>query len=287
MTIRRKFLLPLLLLLIFACSEDSGQQVNTSGKTLLKDVQQKKSILMFVDLTGSMEKTGVELVAKKAATILLSLAPGSQVNVKLIDDHADIHESLFLETIPVIEKNTGTSKMKYKKDVQLLSQELEMKINRRYKYRDSLDVLNSCVINTVPHAYRYFVRKGFGTYQKELVYLSDMIEMCDGEAGAIYMASSNGKSAVSSILNQIDKNFNADSLNLKSVIGNNVSVILTSSNSKGTSSYSSLKRDEIRKVWEEIFRRAGYEKKDIDEYFNFGTEIPVRFSIPYFERIGL
>jgi len=265
-TIMMKFIVILFLFFVY-----------TSCKT---DNKQEKSIkiyaLMMCDLTSSVDSNLIKDVAHKAHDLLLALPQGSKVEAYPIDDNTYLNP-IFSGELPLLESDLDFHKDMFKGKLNALAENLGNAIY--FKYKDvNLNKSTqhaSCIISSLETAYNFFKDKDKNTYRFELIYFSDMIEQCsNSQAGSIFICSDRHIPNKESIIAQIEKKYNPN-MNLKSLIDNNISMIITTG-IMGDSKC--LRSDEQKEIWQKIFSKVGYSQSDFAS-FHFRQGLPDRFSI--------
>jgi hypothetical protein len=259
-------------LTIMSCGSDKstekGQntsQVNETAKL------GKVCALVFCDLTSSIDSNLIKDVAIKANKLLYKFPQGSKVEAYPVDDNT-YSNPIFSCEIPTQESNLDIDKMKFKEHLKGLSSKFAYAIYDKYKQVNSTKSTQqaSCIIGTLETAYNYFKDKN--GYRYELIYFSDMIEQCsNSQAGSIYICGDKYIPNKSKIIKQIDEKYKPN-FNLKSLIGNNVSMVITTSLIGDTKC---LRSDEQREVWSKIFNKVGYTDEDF-KTFHFRQGLPDR-----------
>ena len=285
------FYLVFLTLLFVLCSGSScGPEVVDTNKKPPENPAEKKPsfILVFCDITTSVDKGSIDKVVDKAKQLFDGLSSGSRIVAYPIDDN-DYAESFIDYTLPTCEKNPNLTEDvaeierkgcldKIKPDKDTNRDELAKKIKSKSDEvaKDTVTKHRSCIIDTLNKANEIFKNKDKNAYQFEVIYLSDMIEECSSKIGSIFMCSKKQVPIRENILNLIDKKYNPD-FNLKELVGNNINIVITTK-MLGSNENKCLFKDDHQEVWKNVFIKVGYSAEDFSS-FSFDTEIPDKFKV--------
>lgn len=264
-----------LLIFIFIIIIQSGCISNGSDNTS-NDVKNPSKVyaLIMCDLTSSIDSNLIKDVAQKAYDLLLSLPQGSKVEAYPIDDNTYINP-IFSSELPVLESELDLHKDIFKSKIGALGTQFGDAIYLKYKEVNANKSTEhaSCIISTLETAYNFFKDKNKKGYKFELVYFSDMIEQCpNSQAGSIYICSKRKTPNKEAIISQIEKNYNP-SFDLKSLLDNNISMIITTGIMGDDKC---LLSHEQKEVWQVVFSKVGYTKLDFNS-FHFRQGLPDKF----------
>lgn len=235
--------------------------------------QKPEQVLIYIDLTSSIKPDGVIRISEKLKTVLLSLPRASVANIRLVEKNL-LGESPFeaLESpagCVVEESEIDRVRIEAQKACDKASEPYIKKINeivaRVQTLKPKMDV--SCIIDTLESAHDFFKVKDSQHSAFRLIYFSDMIEQCP--SSSIYICSRTAQPRREEIEAKINASFHP-TFNLESVLGPNLSIIITASDNPGVSC---LSLSEQKEIWRDVFSKVGYHDLDISG-FNFTQEIP-------------
>lgn len=257
----------------------TNKTVYTPRRNEIKE-KQGEQVLLYLDLTTSINEEGLNSMSGKVSQVLLHLPYNSKANLRVIDKNL-LSESPFTEIITpapcemphtTIKRELVEARNKcianQKPFIDLIAGESQTSIVNKIKNLNTQQN-TSCIINTLESAYDFFKSKDKNKYNFRLIYFSDMVEQC--KENSIFICSSGKLPNKEIILKRIESTFNP-TYNLKELIGNNVSIIITS-NILDDPKQKCLSISDQKEVWSKIFSKIGYTKEDFD-FFNFTQEIP-------------
>ena len=239
--------------------------------------EKKRLLLVFADLTGSMDQQGVNHVADKAKKIFSSLPEGAKMHVKLIDSNNSRH-AVFEGEIPELTGNSIALKSAHKTSISQQADSLEELLLQTYT---SSPPMKSCIFNSFESVFTFFRSQDSLTYDYELIFLSDMIEECSSSFTHLKtnmnMRSDSGSAPeLEELIAKVDSNYSPD-FNLKELIKpENLYCIVTPSdhykNQKGC-----MQTRDSRKLWQHIFTKLGYSESETNSLF-IETSLPFQFQ---------
>lgn len=269
----RNFIIFTLALTILSCKNDKDSDNRQGNSNDMTAKPTKVYALIFCDLTSSVDSILIKDVAGKAYDLIQNLPQGSRLEAYPIDDNT-YADPIFSCEIPLLKSNLSIDKNNFNEQVKALGNRFGNSIFEKYKVVNSADVSrpSSCIISTLETAYNFFKDKNNDEYTPELIYFSDMIEQCaNSQAGAIYICGSKYDPNKNKIINQLDEKYKP-SFNLKSLIKNNISMIVTTGL---IGSEKCLRSDEQREIWSKVFSKVGYSDADFNT-FHFRQGLPDR-----------
>ena len=291
------------LVLLFSGCELTDKIFNTKSNEPKEEISENEKpyrILLFCDITNSVNKDSIKRVKEKVEKLISSVKdrPGSKITAYPIDS-GGYSEALFEFEVPECEfgefgksldnliKKECANKVdrvlteKYGKEFEKSFGEILTK-----KYRENLQVKNlkqrSCIVNTLKKTYKFFyksvdtkARREEDKYISELIYLSDMIEQCNSSIGAVYLCSESQKPNLDSILKLVESNYAPD-FTLGELLGNKVSFVITTE-MIGNPQHKCLTAEKLENFWETIFLKNGYSRKQF-RLLHWEANLPDRFK---------
>lgn len=243
-----------------------------------RKTEKPEQVLIYCDLTTSIKQDGIIQISDKLKQVLLHLPRNSVANVRLLGKNLLV-DSPFPEILAPSACDKSESEVKRiqieaqeecKKNDQIYIKKVE-NISARIKIlKPQIDV--SCIIDTLEAASDFFKGKDKGKYSFRLIYFSDMIEQCT--TNSIFICSSKKQPKKADILAKIETGFNP-TYNLETLIGNNISLIITTDENP---SYKCLPLSEQKEIWTKVFAKTGYSNADLS-VFNYTQEIPDSLKI--------
>jgi hypothetical protein len=238
-----------------------------------RKTKKPEQVLIYADLTTSIKQEGIDRISEKLKQVLLNLPRDSFVSIRLVEKNL-LGESPFPEL-----QTPATCKMpesEIKREIVEAQKECKKKdepyikrvdeISERIKtVKPHVDV--SCIMDTLESAHDFFKGKNKEKYDFRLIYFSDMIEQCN--SNSIFVCGSKNQPKKADILAKIESGYNPN-YNLASVVGDNVSIIITTNDNPN---YNCLSLSEQKDIWSAIFSKTGYQEVDITT-FNYSQEIP-------------
>lgn len=239
-------------------------------------------ILVFIDITTSVDGQSIDSVIEKAKNLVTSLPFNSRIVVFPIDNN-DFPEKLLDYTIPKCDDETLTGMLKDVADKRCrtgITERIdEFGASIKTKYEDLKQNTSikqrSCIINTLSKINEFFKHEDKNTYTFEVLYLSDMIEECNSSVGSIYLCSNRRPPVKEDILKEIQSRYNPN-FRLKEILDNNISFVITTK-ILGSAQYKCLFQEGHKEVWRNVFSKVGYSESDF-ESFPFTSEIPGKFK---------
>jgi hypothetical protein len=232
-----------------------------------------EQVLIYCDLTSSIKEEGIAKISEKLKQVLLAVPRGSVVSVRLVEKNL-LGDSPFPElqvpsTCSVPETEIKRKRLEaeaecQKKDKPYLDK-IEDISGKIKVLKPKVDV--SCIMDTLEAAHDFFKGKNREKYNFRLIYLSDMIEQCS--TNSIFICGAQNQPKKAEILAKIENGFNPR-YDLKSVIGENISLIITTNDNPN---YNCLSLSEQKDIWTAVFTKIGYSNLDIST-FNYTQEIP-------------
>jgi hypothetical protein len=232
-----------------------------------------EQVLIYCDLTSSIKEEGITRISEKLKQVLLAMPRDSVVSVRLVEKNL-LGESPFSELQTPSTCEIPDTEIKRKRV------EAEAECQKKAKpYIDRVDDIAakikilkpkvdvSCIMDTLESAHDFFKGKNKEKYNFRLIYFSDMIEQCG--TNSVFICGRQNQPKKAEILAKIENDFNPR-YNLKSVIGENISLIITTSDNPN---YNCLSLSEQKDVWTAVFAKIGYSNLDISN-FNYTQEIP-------------
>jgi hypothetical protein len=269
----KNILLPSFLLIIVLC-------VLTNCET----EEKKRCVLVYVDLTGSMDQYGVDHVADKARVIWQSLDAESRMVVKLIDDN-DARPAIFDHRLPSIASgfDKDIEALDYVLDSlgQVLHDTLHLLYQEHSQRTKGKEEFSSCIINSFPAISRFFNDQDTCDNRFELVFLSDMVEECSAKYNHVhqdikmYNHSGGSKPDTAVLASRLREGF-LPKLQLKQFVSPDHVYCVVTPNSTYIGNASCLQTPEIEDLWGVIFQKLGYSKEDLHR-IHFSTELPPEF----------
>ncbi len=260
-------------LTILSCGGDKGVENNSTNEVNKTKQSEKIHALIFCDLTSSVDSVLIKEVAGKAFELIYNLPQGSKIEAYPIDDNT-YSDVIFSCEIPMKESKLSIDENRFNDQLKSLATKFGTSIFEKYKVINSTDVTrqSSCIIATLETAYNFFKDKNKDEFRFELIYFSDMIEQCaNSQAGAIYICGSKFNPNKNKIINQVEEKYKPN-FNLKSLIDNNVSMIVTTGL---IGDEKCLRSDEQREIWSKVFSKVGYSDADF-KAFHFRQGLPDR-----------
>jgi len=277
------------LLLIFGCNsntmpkdtiknkqveKETGTTINTKGKI-------SKEVLVFCDMTLSLDSIHMIKQIDKIERLYDSLEPYSLMKIYPIDNM--ISTTSFYEIIkpekfepnseePIIIQKS--KRKRYKEKEEKNAKLLRSSIYNRYKEnnKDEKNEYQSCIISSLETIYSLVKSKR----EKEKTYVilfSDMIEQCPRAIyGSMYMCTGNSsrRIPVFEVLEKRIEDKYQPEFNLKEILGNRISVVLTNSTKEQKKCILNSDRN---KIWKKVFEKVGYTSKDFESlHFSSSAE---------------
>lgn len=240
-------------------------------------------MLLFVDLSKSMQQSEVDKIAEKVAPLVNMLPPGSKLKVKLIDD-VQFQESLMDLTVQGSAESTRQRQKQANKVNKLMCDSL---INMIYADHEKNQQRNgagsyrkSCIINTFETAFDYFKqhRADTATMRFSLVYLSDMIEQCKASKSVLgetlYMMDNTAPTSAE-VAALIDQNYTPN-FNLKELLGQRMYCIATI-NEQFYKDPGCMPHNAIKEAWQVVLQKLGYSKQEAAMIY-FSPDLPEKFD---------
>lgn len=258
-----------------SCGSDNGVEKNKHIKGEETTHPKKTYALIFCDLTSSVDSVLIKEVAGKAFELVHSLPQGSRLEAYPIDDNT-YSDPIFSCEIPVQKSKLSIDRNRFNDQLKSLATKFGTSIFEKYKVVNSTVATrqSSCIITSIETAYNFFKDKNKDEFRFELIYFSDMIEQCaNSQAGAIYICGNKYNPNKDKIIQQIDEKYKPN-FNLKSLINNNVSMIITTGL---IGDQKCLRSDEQREIWSKIFSKVGYSDSDFMT-FHFRQGLPDRLN---------
>jgi len=268
--------------ILFVCIAFTLFLCSCSGNTPPIPEEPKRLILVFADLTGSMNLTGVEAVAEKIHDLTMRLDPGATMVVKLIDD--DNSEPIARIVVPEIQQGIDSELREINKVRTEAATHVRDTLIHSFKNTPSRQRNTSCILNAMEFAYSFFRVKDAEVYNFELVFVSDMIEECSMEHGILaqdlYMIEKQKKDAPTFVeMEEKVKGQFLKSNDLGQFVSfNDVKCVLTI-NEAYNNIPGCMNQQELRLLWECIFCELGLDSTAKNQ-LHFDTELPSNFKLP-------
>jgi hypothetical protein len=260
----RKSMVTLLLFLIFfGCTNAEGQI-------------QKRALLIFCDVTSSLDVGELTTGARLAATIIQNAMPPVRYKVVPIMLNTDSIAPVLDEDVPPL---IGANRAAYRKSLESLPAYLEEKLKAQYvdvNNGPSADPNRSCIINSLERAAPFFNQYRANAKELDLVIISDMIEECRKSP---YQQTIQLNRA--DIRNEIKTA--QEKVNLPNLAGVRVILIIPSSSSADTGKHVRPPVRQLKEFWEAVFSQAGFPPASMQNYenFYFGSDLPDRYRKPW------
>lgn len=253
----------------------------TSCGSEVKEVTEPYNVLVYFDLTESVDSTTIALAVIKLEKIIKSLPPASKFAVRIIYNNPLEENSYEFETKKL---NPGdefitSRKVAYLNDLRNNSVKCKnIMLQKFYELRtqNNNSPKMSCIINTLKSAHDYF--QNTTGYINALFYLSDMIEQCDARysaTGSVYMKAPT-RPSLSKLESSIETHFKPQ-FNLFDKVKGNIFFVLTT-DKQGDATC--LRTDEVQLLWAQILKKVGY-PADVHQKMHCKVDLPQSFSSLY------
>lgn len=255
--------------------KETQKEPSTNNSEALQKSPPIPYVLVFVDLSKTMDSLGVALVAQKAAAIFSSLPEKSVMVIKDVNGHPEA-ESIAKLQVPAPAKPIPSEVKKAKQRSAILAAQIVELIKFFFDEHPQGDNNKSCMLSSLEEAYYHLIDPSQkGQYEFHLVYLSDMVEQCPGSSSGIDIYNAERKKLEE--LAQKAKQKLADTgLDLRALVGNRIHVVFTSSGAVMNSDGLSL--SDVRTFWRTAFTGLGYSEDEVNNHFNLKSELPSIFQ---------
>lgn len=236
----------------------------------------EKVVIIFCDVTSSLDLSERNAVADLAANIILNLEPPVRYEVLPIMIETERGKPIISEQVPALVK--PSDKAQYRKALAALPAILNREISNLYARANGpgTDPDRSCIINSLERASGIFDQfRSHGKFDLHMVIVSDMLEECKQNPYGVPIRLNRAD-----IQKEIE--LAAKPAKLGNLAGVRVAVVIPSS---GTYS-SSYVRPPLRRLadfWRTVFRHSGLEPQQLNnpDMFYFGPGLPERFRRPW------
>lgn len=258
----------LFMFLISGCEESQSL-----GKNQITSDSKVPVVLIFCDLTTSVDPSSIKKVARDAYNLILSFPHNTKLIIYPIDESPFVKPILDF-TYP--SKATKSSEIhKNKTIVKRAAKFAYDTILQLYQDEYSSDKAGnraiSCMMRSLETAHSQFLQyknvKG-NNYSYELIYLSDMLEECStSPVGAIFFTKQYFKDALKK-LDTYKPDFDLSYAD--------VTIIISVEQYATASAYISY--EELKNAWKNVFIKAGFSAEQFSG-FNFLPTIPPKFDL--------
>lgn len=254
--IKNKILFIILLFISFNCKP--------------KELETKSFIIAYCDMSKSIDEATKDLVIGNVQNLISKLPYNSIFYLYSINHSTGSSQLMEFSKEKKLDDFGSTPSELRNQEIKIDSSERKAKINIRNSllsaYEKDNGGDNSCILNKFSRASDLF--KSFGKGEFYIFIFSDMIEDCDKSILNMDISMEQNKS-VESNLNVIENSWdnapNLARLNVKPYI------IYTSSPEELSSN--SISYDQVRVLWNNIFKKLGYSDKHI-EFIHFSPILP-------------
>ncbi|MFK7749045.1 MAG: hypothetical protein AB8B65_11675 [Kordia sp.] len=251
MKIKLTMLLLILSILIFkSCT------VNTKNESPLE-------IIAFCDMTTSLDTISIKKLARDVRNMITKVPYGTVINIYPINDNT-FTDKIF--TIPYrnIDKRSKKQKREEMETRKSEGEKIEKIIIDNYTKmnKDSSSEYKSCIISSLETVYD-IVKTNGNKDNIHVVFFSDMIEQCEiSIADKMYMCSNKLNPKKEDLIQQVKEKY-IPNFNIKKLIGNRVTVIVSTNLKKHVRC---LQESERKAVWKEVFKKVGYSAEDFESF---------------------
>lgn len=256
----------ILLLCFFGCS---GSDLGAQGEI------QKRVLLIFCDVTSSLDVGEITAGAHLAARIIQNATPPVSYRLVPILLSTEGVTAILDEDVPPL---IGTARVSYRNALVALPALLEEKLKAQYvdvNQGPGKDPNRSCIINSIVRAAPFFRQNRKIAKELDLVIISDMIEEC---------ARSPYQQTIQLNRGDITKDIRIarGKVDLPSLAGVRVTLLTFSGSSANARVNGRPSPQQLEQFWKTVFSQAGLDpaKEEDRDRFYFGPDLPKWFRKP-------
>jgi hypothetical protein len=236
----------------------------------------EKVVLVFCDITSSLDLSERNAVADLTANIILNLEPPVRYEVLPIMLETERAKPIISERVPVLVK--PSDKLQYRKALEALPAYLNKEISALYERANGpgTDPDRSCIINALERASGIFDQyRSQGAYELHMIIVSDMLEECKQSPYGVPIR-----------LNRVDIQKEIELAKKPAKLGNLAGVRVALVVPSGGIYSSKYVRPPLRNLadfWRTIFRHSGLPPQQLNnpDTFYFGPGLPERLRRPW------
>lgn len=238
-------LLLIVVQLAFSCEEE------------IEDVGPQKHILIFCDLTTSLNPNDIKSQSNKVSQLINNQDFNFEISVYPMD--VSIYQDvLFQDSIPPLNQIHQSKNIAIKDKKSKMADDINNILIETYTNHSQSNVdFKSCIISSFEMAYNLLPNDKETLENTQVVFFTDMVEQCpDSALGPLYMCSSTRQPNFEKILKQVDENYNPKFKLSEKLTNDQVHVVITSSYGNQSRCITESQQNQI---WDNIFIKQGFE----------------------------
>lgn len=222
--------------------------------------EKTKAVLIFCDVTSSLNRNEIEKVTEIASTTLDELPEGSYYSLFPININSDRPSLMLKGTVPVLDNKRPSEKAGYEELKNRRKIFIKEKIDSLYTKINPIQPTNrSCILNTIPFIQNYrarYLQNHTATFDFRVLYISDMIEDCDNTilGRPIHLDSLNISSEIS-MIDSFDFKFDLSLVNIEVIIPPGI-YTKPDSIKKNQGSTNPPRELDLQKYWGKFFEKC-------------------------------
>lgn len=244
-TIFKVSLLLVIPLLIFSCEEE------------IEDVGPQKHILIFCDLTTSLNSNDIKIQSDKVSQLIDNQNSNFEISIYPMD--VSIYQNiLFQDSIPPLSQIHQSKNIAIKDKKSKIAADINNILIETYTNHSQSNVdFKSCIISSFEMAYNLLPNDKETLENTQVVFFTDMVEQCpDSALGPLYMCSSTRQPNFEEILKKVEKEYIPKTKLSEKLTNDQVHVVITSSYGNQSRCITESQQNQI---WDTIFIKQGFD----------------------------